>query len=81
MIVDGNGIALNLKRTPRLCLISPKIDLTERTLTLSAVDCEDFVLSLDEVPDPPKGYDGQKLKVCGADVCDTKRFADFVQRS
>ena len=68
MIVDANGIAINLKRVPKMCMIVPKIDMKLRTLTLTAPDCDDFVLSLDEKPEAPKNFEGQKLKVCGSEV-------------
>lgn len=84
MIVDANGIALNLKRVPKMCMIKPKIDLLkERTLTLTAPGCDDFVLSLDEKPEAPKDYEGQKLKVCGSEVrfIPVKRYETFVVSS
>lgn len=36
MVVNGNGVCLNQKREPRLCLIHPQIYLPSNTLLLQA---------------------------------------------
>ena len=45
-LVDTSGVALRLQTCPKLGLISPTVDLTSETMTVSAPGCKDLVLNL-----------------------------------
>jgi len=47
-LVDSFGTALRLQKFPKMCLIQPRVDLTKRTLAVSAPNMVDLVLRLDQ---------------------------------
>uniref|UniRef100_A0A3P8YWQ3 Molybdenum cofactor sulfurase n=1 Tax=Esox lucius TaxID=8010 RepID=A0A3P8YWQ3_ESOLU len=65
MVVNGNGVCLNQKREPRLCLIHPQICLPSNTLLLQASGMDALCVSLENVDEPPKSHRVCQSKVCG----------------
>uniref|UniRef100_A0A8C0W1U8 Molybdenum cofactor sulfurase n=1 Tax=Castor canadensis TaxID=51338 RepID=A0A8C0W1U8_CASCN len=61
MVVNHNGICLNQKQEPRLCLIQPFIDLQQRIMVIKAKGMEPIELPLEE--------DGERAQICQSKVC------------
>ncbi|KAJ8014567.1 hypothetical protein DPEC_G00041590 [Dallia pectoralis] len=65
MVVNGNGVCLNQKREPRLCLIHPQIDLLSNTLLLQATGMDSICVPLEKDKESHKSHGVCQSKVCG----------------
>ena len=61
MVLSDHGSCLTQKQEPHLCLIRPSIDLTSRTMTLSAPDRSPLEIPLD---DGRKRLSSYQTRVC-----------------
>ncbi|XP_007943868.1 molybdenum cofactor sulfurase [Orycteropus afer afer] len=61
MVVNHNGICLNQKQEPRLCLIQPFIDLQQRIMVLKAKGMEPMEVPLEE--------NIEQTQICQSKVC------------
>ncbi|KAK3578357.1 hypothetical protein CHS0354_039070 [Potamilus streckersoni] len=66
MIVSENGVALSQKREPKLCLLQPRIDLSDQILVLSYPGMPDCIVPL-QFDDP--GEDDTMFGLCTSKVC------------
>ncbi|KAL3836313.1 hypothetical protein ACJMK2_021749 [Sinanodonta woodiana] len=66
MIVSESGVALSQKREPKLCLLQPRIDLSDQTLVLSYPGMPDCTVPLqfDDL-----GEDDATFSLCTSKVC------------
>eukprot|EP00550_Attheya_septentrionalis_P003912 CAMPEP_0198286618 /NCGR_PEP_ID=MMETSP1449-20131203/5658_1 /TAXON_ID=420275 /ORGANISM="Attheya septentrionalis, Strain CCMP2084" /LENGTH=953 /DNA_ID=CAMNT_0043984403 /DNA_START=139 /DNA_END=3000 /DNA_ORIENTATION=+ len=62
-LVDSSGSAMRMYSYPRMALIRPVIDLNAGLLIVSAPNCKDLVLRLDQFKDASDC--GGSVKVCG----------------
>ncbi|XP_071236140.1 molybdenum cofactor sulfurase-like [Salvelinus alpinus] len=65
MVVNGNGVCLNQKREPRLCLIHPQIYLPSNTLLLQASGMNTISVPLENHNEPHQSHGVCQSKVCG----------------
>uniref|UniRef100_A0A3P9K1V6 Molybdenum cofactor sulfurase n=1 Tax=Oryzias latipes TaxID=8090 RepID=A0A3P9K1V6_ORYLA len=65
MVVNRNGVCLNQKREPRLCLISPRIHLPSNKLMLQASGMETISVPLEKDILLHTGSAVSQSKVCG----------------
>ncbi|XP_038816281.1 molybdenum cofactor sulfurase-like [Salvelinus namaycush] len=65
MVVNGNGVCLNQKREPRLCLIHPQIYLPSNTLLLQASGMDTISVPLENHNTPHQSHGVCQSKVCG----------------
>ncbi|XP_055757916.1 molybdenum cofactor sulfurase-like isoform X1 [Salvelinus fontinalis] len=65
MVVNGNGVCLNQKREPRLCLIHPQIYLSSNTLLLQASGMDTISVPLENHNTPHQSHGVCQSKVCG----------------
>nr|XP_046209566.1 molybdenum cofactor sulfurase-like isoform X2 [Oncorhynchus gorbuscha] len=65
MVVNGNGVCLNQKREPRLCLIHPQIYLPSNTLLLQASGMNTICVPLKNHSEPPQSHRLCQNMVCG----------------
>ncbi|KAM9394581.1 molybdenum cofactor sulfurase-like [Salvelinus alpinus] len=65
MVVNGNGVCLNQKREPRLCLIHPQIYLPSNTLLLQASGMDTISVPLENHNEPQQSHGVCQSKVCG----------------
>ncbi|KAK6293426.1 hypothetical protein J4Q44_G00357520 [Coregonus suidteri] len=65
MVVNGNGVCLNQKREPRLCLIHPQIYLPSNTLLLQASGMDTISVPLENHNEPHQSHRVCQSKVCG----------------
>lgn len=61
MVVNHNGICLSQKQEPRLCLIQPFIDLTQRIMVLRAQGMDPIEVPLEE--------NSEQAQICQSKVC------------
>ncbi|XP_029496795.1 molybdenum cofactor sulfurase-like isoform X2 [Oncorhynchus nerka] len=65
MVVNGNGVCLNQKREPGLCLIHPQIYLPSNTLLLQASGMNTICVPLKNHSEPPQSHRVCQNMVCG----------------
>uniref|UniRef100_A0A8C7VKR1 Molybdenum cofactor sulfurase n=1 Tax=Oncorhynchus mykiss TaxID=8022 RepID=A0A8C7VKR1_ONCMY len=65
MVVNGNGVCLNQKREPRLCLIHPQIYLPSNTLLLQASGMDTISVPLENHNEPHQSHGVCQSKLCG----------------
>uniref|UniRef100_A0A4W5P1U6 Molybdenum cofactor sulfurase n=1 Tax=Hucho hucho TaxID=62062 RepID=A0A4W5P1U6_9TELE len=65
MVVNGNGVCLNQKREPRLCLIHPQIYLPSNTLLLQVSGLNTISVPLENHKEPHQSHGVCQSKVCG----------------
>ncbi|XP_029609047.1 molybdenum cofactor sulfurase isoform X1 [Salmo trutta] len=65
MVVNGNGVCLNQKREPRLCLIHPQIYLPSSTLLLQASGMDTISVPLENYSEPHQSHGVCQSKMCG----------------
>ncbi|KAL0964254.1 hypothetical protein UPYG_G00321370 [Umbra pygmaea] len=65
MVVNGNGICLNQKREPRLCLIHPRIYLPSNTLLLQVAGMNTICVPMESDSEPLNSHRVCQSKVCG----------------
>ncbi|XP_068183065.1 molybdenum cofactor sulfurase isoform X2 [Antennarius striatus] len=65
MVVNGNGVCLSQKRTPRLCLISPQVRLSSNELILQAAGMDTISLPLENTAQMHSSCQVSQSKVCG----------------
>ncbi|XP_051871432.1 molybdenum cofactor sulfurase isoform X2 [Pristis pectinata] len=65
MIVNHNGIYLNQKQEPKLCLIHPHIDLEQGIMTISAEGMDPIMVPLEEEAGEQYSLRFCQTKVCG----------------
>ncbi|XP_072109632.1 molybdenum cofactor sulfurase isoform X1 [Mobula birostris] len=65
MIANHNGICLNQKQEPRLCLIHPFLDLEQGIMTISAEGMDPITVPLEEEAGEKCALQFCQTKVCG----------------
>ncbi|KAM9344702.1 molybdenum cofactor sulfurase [Symphorus nematophorus] len=65
MVVNGNGVCLNQKRVPHLCLIRPQVHLPSNKLLLQASGMDTISVPLENNTQTHTRYKVCQSKVCG----------------
>ncbi|XP_037126696.1 molybdenum cofactor sulfurase [Syngnathus acus] len=65
MVVNGNGVCLNQKREPRLCLIHPQVHLSSNELLLQAPRMNNISVALEIRTQKHASFPVCQSKVCG----------------